>query len=387
MSNPQRTQALDFSEIGQRVAQYDPDARESVKRQITAVQPVRWVWQTTRKSQLMKDLSEAKRRLYQQGATGLIESPEGLHEMARIIAKLKYGSKHYLINDLGNGLYSAITRPHSTAKFEDVQPLYDAKGRIVEWNVIASTEAILKVMLGPLVNDNGRAVDGAGPIVKALKKSILPVLTMAESEPVAGASIHKTKPDGSPINVIVYGRPVRIRYQSRGTYAISLDRMFYPIDKLGETASDAFIHIPAGLYGVLYLGCRVYEERGGPRLKAPDAYKLINYFQAANEINTFAPGIRHVGSNGRINFNCMRIPAVKDLRPSAISSEGRVRFKDFSQFVGDVGEVYWAGLNELGIVDQLHRDTIVPARDRGAEFPREWPQIVYLKADQVGRIR
>ena len=83
-----------------------------------------------------------------------------------VVAKLKYGAHHALFHDLGVGIYTALTRPNSPVQFYDVRHLRDTKsGKIEKTVVTISGEGIVKLALGPLVNDNGRAITGAGPIV------------------------------------------------------------------------------------------------------------------------------------------------------------------------------------------------------------------------------
>ena len=108
------------------------------------------------------------------------------------------------------------------------------------------------------------------------------------------------------------------------------------------------------------------------------------YLQAASEVKTFAPAVIRYQHPDRYNFIFRRDSTVRELRPEAIGGNGYIHFAEFSQFISNVGRVYAAALSELDIVDRLHKDTLVPASDRGAEFPNDISrEIVYIKADTV----
>ena len=356
------------------------ETKENIKRQTSSVIPVRVVYPEAVRSKVAAEIKSGKRAVFENnGVTGLIESRDDAEYVARIMAKLKYGSSHILFNDLASGLYSAYTRKEG---FSEARQLVDKEtGRPEKTLFTLSHEAIYKLMLGPLVNSNGRAISGAGPVVREIKDQILPILRGEQVEPTACATIQKVRPDGVRIEAAVFGKPIIIDKWSTSAARIMLDHYFFPILESDTIAGDKYLNQVAGLTAFLSFGRFLLRQRqGGSYPQTPDAHKLILSLQAAFEMRGFAPGIVKENSLGRANVT-LRRTAVKDLRPEAVASTGRIDFRAFSDFVSRVGQMYRTALDETGIEAQLPHDVLIPATERGAEFPTN-PRVVFIKVDK-----
>lgn len=376
---------LDFSDSP--IANFDKK-EEKIGRQVNVVYPVRTVYGETRRKQLSDDIGNRTKTFMEVGATGLIQSDKDAETLATIVAKLKYGARHAQYHDLGVGIYSALTRPHSDVQFYDVQHLRNNDGVIVKTAVTLSRPGLEKIAFGPLVDTNGRAVTGVGPVVKELRKSLHSVLYGLQPEPFAAASVHKKRDDGSDIDVVIHGRPVTVNNFTKDAFTIVLDNHFFPVMEVEgaglKVKNELYIHQVAGLYGVWAFGRWLLHQQGSHKLpQAPDAHKTLLYLQAASELRTFAPEVIRRNGSGRYNFAFRRVPTVRELRPEAIHSGGYVRYKEFSRFIADVGQAYLTAINELGIINEMDPRTLVPATDRGSEFPEKFPEVVYIKADEV----
>jgi hypothetical protein len=345
---------------------------------------VRIAYPEVQRFNLANQIEEGKRKVFESdGVMGLIESEKEAQYLARIMAKLKYGSSNIYFNDLGSGLYTAYTRKEGFA--EAPRQLIDKDtGRPEKTVFTLSHEAIFKLLLGPLVDNNGRAIHGAGPVVKTIKDQILPILRGEQSEPVACASIQRIRPDGTRIEAAVFGKPIIIDKWTTNAARIMLDHSFFPIFESEAKADDKYLNQVAGLGPFLSFGRYLLRERkGGSYPQTPDAHKLILSLQAAFEMAKFAPGIVRENSLGRFNVS-LRRKAVKELRPEAVDSKGRIEWQAFSNFVSQVGQMYREALDETGIESQLPDKALIPATERGAEFPKEpeLQKIVFVKVDR-----
>ncbi len=357
------------------------ESKEHIKRQTTAITPMRVVYPETQRSKIASEIEAGRRRAFESdGVLGLVESSEDAEYVARIMARLKYGSSHILFNDLASGLYSAYTRKETFA--EEPRQLVDKETqRPVKTVFTLSHEGLFKLMLGPLVNDKGRAISGAGPVVSQLKDQILPILRGEEVEPIACSSIQKKGKDGQVIEAAVFGKPIVIDKWTSNAVRIMLDHYFFPILESDTRAGDKYLNQVAGLAAFLNFGRYLLRQTGkGGFPQTPDAHKLILSVQAAFEMQGFAPGIVRENSIGRHNV-IFRRAAIKDLRPEAIESTGRPNFRAFSDFVSNVGQMYRAALDETGIEDQLPANVLIPATEKGAEFPTD-QRVVFVKVDR-----
>jgi len=356
------------------------ERKEHIKRQTSAIIPMRVVYPETQRTKIAREIEIGRRKVFESdGLLGIIESVEDAQYVARVMAKLKYGSSHILFNDLASGLYSAYTRKEGFAE-EPCQLVDKETQQPVKTIFTLSHEAVFKLMLGPLVNDRGRAISGAGPVVSQIKDQIIPILRGEKVEPVACSSIQKTTRDGRKIEAAVFGKPIVIDKWTTSAVRIILDHYFFPIFESEVKASDKFLNQVAGLGAFLSFGRYILKKRGQNNFpQTPDAHKLILSIQAAFEMHGFAPGIVRENSLGRHNVTFRRT-AIKDLRPEAMESNGRPNFKAFSKFVSSVGIMYRAALDETGIIEHLPPNVLIPATERGAEFPDD-PRIVFVKVD------
>ena len=356
--------------------------RERIPRQISVVYPIRTVYGETRLSDLAEQVRTGEREFLERGVTALIRSDKDAETLALTVARMRYGVDNVLFHDLGVGIHTALTRPNSGIQLLDVNHLRRDDDKIEKTVVTVSLAGLFKLALGPLVDDNGRAITGAGPVVKEMKNRLRAVLYAVNPEPIAAVSINK---DGE--RIVIHGKPIIIDKWRSDAFQIQIDHYFFPmVEKEDELKiKELYIHQVAGLASVLSFGRYLLSQ--GQKTNYPkttDAHKLLLYMQAASEMAKFAPNIIKRHGEGRYNFVFRRNTTVKDLRPSAISSQGRIRYKDFSAFVGKSGHMYLKALEELGVIDDLAADTLIPAIERGAEFPDEYSrEVVYVKAEHL----
>lgn len=359
-------------------------AKEKIPRQYSVVYPIRTVWPETRKNEIAEQVRNKEREFLESGVTALVKSDKDTEDLALTVARMKYGVNNVLFHDLGVGLHTALTKPNNGVSFYNLDHLKTNDGKIVKTVVTVSLDGLFKLALGPLVDDNGRAITGAGPVVKDMKDRLKRILYTQEPEPVAAATL--TNKQGK--KVVIYGRPLIVDKFRADAFHIQIDHYFFPMieHNEGTKIKEIHLHHVAGLASVLSFGRYLLNTGSGKKEdypKTPDAHKLLLYMQAAAEMTKFAPSVIKQQGDGRYNFVFRRGTAVKDLRPSAVNSEGRIRFGDFSSFVAKTGTMYRAALEELDIIKELHPKTLVPATARGAEFPKELPEIVYIKAENV----
>jgi len=366
---------------------FDP-SKENIKRQTSAITPVRVAYPEAQRHNLADQIAAGKRKVFEQdGVTGLIESQEDAEYLARVMARLKYGTSNLLFNDLATGLYTAHTRGE---QFAEVRTLVDSETGKPEKTVFTlSHEAIYKLVMGPIVNAHGRAIAGAGPVVDEIKKQIMPILRGEMVEPTAAASINRKLADGTTVSALIFGKPIIIDKWSPYAARILLDHGFFPMLEDEMTAGDKYLNQVAGLSGFLNFGRYLLRQRSKGHEhresypQTADAHRLILSLQGAFEMRSFAPGIVKENSLGRNNVS-LRRTAVKELRPEAVNSQGRINFREFSDFVSQVGRMYRAALDETGIEDQLNEKTLIPATEKGAEFPSTpgLERVVFVKVDR-----
>lgn len=388
------TLALDFSESEMGAAKETKFGKERIGRQINVVNPIRMVYPTTRKCELVDKIKTGKvearnydETLLRRGVTGVLDSEEQLQELALIVSKLKYGADHTLFNDLGAAINSALTDPGSNAEFYKVDHLvFQGSGKIRETSVHVSLEGLVKLVMGPLVDSKGRSVAGAAPVVKEVKRRLLDLLYAKRPTPRASATV--MGPNG-----LVYALSVPIRIgdiSSDRVFEVRIDRRFYPVqEKEGKARiKDLHIHQVAGLSSVLSFGRYILRQQKAYQTSSfpdtPEAYKAVLYIQAAMEMRKFAPSIISPLSRGRYNITFRRTPTIRELRPCAIrNAEGKISYKEVSNFISNVGRMYASAISELGILDCLHPMILIPATERGAEFPKNEGGVVYIKAQKA----
>ena len=374
--------------------------KENIPRQITAIVPTRNIHTETGRTRIAQDVKDGIRKPFSkrtafelEGVRGLIEREADALLVAASIARYKYSVNNAFISDIGAGLYTMITNGKGLYDCKELvtRDLKTKREEKVGARVIISLETLYKAAFGALVNDNGRAIHGAGEIVEEAKEKIIPIIDGKVPMPRAYASIQKIdRKTGETIEAVIEGEPIRVYRKASGArdaLIVDLDYFFFPAIEKGEslTAGDLYIHQVAGLTVFLQLGAKIH--RGGKKTQSIDvttARKIILSAQAAYELRYFAPDIVKENQRGRINIS-LRRGAVRDLYPSAVSSQGYIRYKEFSEAVSLAGQYYNKAIEATGIKDELIRkgNIIIPATEKGAEFPKEQPLIVYIKADKA----
>jgi hypothetical protein len=371
---------------------FDPK-KEKVRRQVTAITPERNAYPELQKNRLTGQLSGGERVLFERdGVTGLISREEDALEVAATFARYRYGVQNAYISDIGAGVYTMLTR--GTGLY-DKRLIYtrDESGNeeVVGARVILSMSTLYKALLGPLVDDNGRAISGAGPIVKEAKKAVMPIINGESPMPRAYASIEKKQKDGTKISAMIEGEPLSIYRKITGAkdaVVVDLDYFFFPAVQTEDgykVAKDSqYLHQVAGLTSFLSFGRYLTRQRHpGSYPDTTTARKILLAAQAAYELRYFAPDIVRENRSGRLNI-ALRRRSVNELYPSAVdNTTGWIRFKDFSRAVADSGQFFRAALDATGIGEVLPNSVLIPAEKSGAEFPKDKPNIVYVKADQV----
>lgn len=366
-------------------------SKENIRRQVRASTPIRIVYGEAAKKYVEGQVINNERKLIiNKGVRGIIEDEDDAALVAQVFANLNYSIENAVFADMGTGLYTAYSQDPNV--FYDVETSYfnGDKNRPDRTRFTLSWEGVYKVLFGPLVDDNGRAVTGAGPIVNELKKRVKPALLGVESEPIALASINT--PDGEQVSFV--GKPITLVAYNDRAVQVSVDHMFYPLltteDKF--KTKEKFLHTPAGLTGLLALGAR---ERRGEGIWTPQTQvsrRLILTAQAAYEMHRFAPGITKKTRQGRIDI-VLRRHVISELFPevSKPSMKGKVRYGEAIRKVGAIGDVYRRGIEKLGILDQLHDATFLLADRSAAEFPGEDvdhnQNAVFIKGDPVKSMR
>jgi hypothetical protein len=364
---------------------------EDIRRQFSATYTVRTIYGETRKGKLAMEVEsgnrkfiyndeERKKAFLEKGITGLPKTKEDEKEIAMAMSRMRYGSSNTLLNDLGTGINTVLTRPRDKSKLYDVHHLYTKEGQIAKTNVTLSLSGMLKLALGPVVDDKGRAIHGANDIVKEKRKLLMKLITGSIPEPYAMASVNGTE------NLVFYGKPLVVDRVYRDAVTISLDNIFFPISECEESGElkmhDVLVHNVAGLSSVIDFGRYLLRQRKNRKNlpQTPQVHKAMIYMQTASEMIKFAPEIIHEQRNGVINFAFRRGNVVRDLRPQAINGIGGIYFNEFIEFLNNVGRISNEAMEELGIYHLLHDKTLIPLMEKSAQFP-ENKNIVYIKAE------
>lgn len=377
--------------------------KENIQRQITAIVPTRNIHTETGRGRIAQDVKDGKRKPYSkktafelEGVKGLISKDADALLVAASIARYKYSINNAYISDIGAGLYTMITTQRKG--LYDCREIGSKDPKTGKWEafgarVIISLDTLYKAAFGALVDHNGRAIHGAGDIVDAAKDNIIPIIDGKVPMPRAYASVQKINSQtGEKYEAVIEGEPIRVYRKVSGAkdaLIIDLDYFFFPAIEKGKDkglkAADLYIHQVAGLTSFLQLGARIH--RGGIKTGSIDvttARKIILSAQAAYELRYFAPDIVKENQSGRINIS-LRRKAVGDLYPSAVDNQGYIRYKEFSNAVSLAGQYFNNAIEATGIKDDLIEKgkIIIPATEHGAEFPKEYPQMIYIKADRV----
>ena len=392
--------------------------KENIPRQITAAVCTRPIYPEVVKGYIAdkaknkdydKIYSSPQKRFEMEGIQGYIEKTEDALIVAGSLARYRYSVDNAYISDIGAGLHSMVTLQNKGLfEWYELQSISMTTGIIEKTGarIVLSTDTLRKAMFGSLVDHNGRAIHGAGDIVGDAWEKIQPILDGKVPMPRAYASIRKNIYQANEkgklikdkkgnyifdrtIEALVEGEPIRVYRKmsgARDALIIDLDYFFFPaVESNGELKmKEQYLHQVAGLTSFLQLGSKIQSKGKKQGIDVLNARKIILAAQAAFELWTFAPGIVKVNQSGRYNIS-LRRSAVGDLYPSAVDHRGNIRFKDFSDAVSLAGQYFNNAIEATGIKNELlkHKNILFPATDRGAEFPKEYPQIVYIKADKV----
>jgi hypothetical protein len=371
--------------------------KENIPRLVTAIVPTRNIHTEAGRKRIAEQVKTGKREPYEvkqskfelEGVRGVIEKTEDALFYAASLARYKYSVNNAYISDIGAGLYSMVTtQGKGLYEWYELSSKSMKTGKISKTGarIICSLSTLRKAMFGPLVDRNGRAIAGTGDIVGDAWEKIVPILDGKVPMPRAYASINLPNDD---TEIVIEGEPIHVYRKlsgARDAFIIDLDYLFFPAleGNRGVKVKTQYLHQVAGLTSFLQLGSKIHSNGKQSGIGVMTARKIILVAQAACELEYFAPGIVKETKAGRINISIRR-KAIGDLYPSAVDNQGNPRFKVFSDAVALAGQYFIHAMDETGIMDDLIKGkVIIPATNRGAEFPKEYPQIVYIKADRAG---
>lgn len=404
---------------------FDPkNKQEHISRQIQAIMPVRTVIGETSRGIIAEDIQNGKycgakiddmvvmknakegytKKFLDHGIKGTLQSDEAKQIVAATMDRFRYGAENVVMHDFASGLWTAVTNPNPKTQdsFYDVHTTVNSlTGRPENLVVVLSREAIYKLALGPLVTETGYSIRGAGDVVNHQKDRLSMFLDGKLPEPMLIASIRSTQ-NGE--KVVVRSKPIIIHSVAssvrKDLFEIYLDPTLFPVieqDGKYKVGSEGYLHTVAGLSSILMYARQILSRQGVQGLpQAPEAHKAILLLQSAFELSPYFTEIAKPNPNThRIDIAGRRYPVVKSLYPSAIQTikgeenkPPRIRYKDFSRFMSSSGLLLLAGLEELGITDQLDYRTMLPAIERGAEFPDQpgYENVVFLKAENLKQL-
>lgn len=366
--------------------------KENIPKQIQVIYPARVVRPEIERRRIIEEVERGERKDFsflKEGVQGLIENEEDAKALALSLAQIKYSKQHHLLSDFACGLHTAQT--NKGYSFYHKKTLIDDLTKDIESTVVEiSHEAFWKLLFGPLVRENGRAIPGAGNIVKEAKKQIMPILTGKQVEPSVIASVNAK--DGSKF--VIEGKPILVKQWTKNTATIQIEHCFFPINSKGKTV-DYYINQVAGLSSFLAFGLSQCNKNNQKNLliRTAPARRILLAVQAAYQFKNFSPVIATENSLGKINILFKR-SSVKDLCPTAINrytdkhgnKKESINFQYFSNYVASVGKIYYRALQGTGIIDQISENILIPATTKGAEFPERIPNGVLLKMIKGNKI-
>lgn len=408
--------------MSSRIAGFD-STKEKIGRQLVSVYPVSNVHGEIRKKALAEDVKNQEREYIEdlpklddgerekakfkefaaKGIQAYIETEDQAIQAAQLIAQQKFLKSNALLADLAAGLFTIATRPGQYQAFADIRQTIErdpntGQEEITGIHIICTESAIRKALLGPLVDERGKTIPGAGPTVFEAMRMIRPVLEGIAPPPRTITSIQ-----GEGVKVVLQGEPIRIYQHERikggnqkeFIYSIYLDNQFFPaIYENGEFRSNTlYIHQIAGLTSFLDFGRNLLRKKGyeGKIIEAIPARRIIGAAQAAFELSPFAPGIVKQNNQGRANI-AIRRSAIPDIIPEAADrvSSGNpwIRWKDASHLTGQAGIIFYEALEATGIRETIQREyggkkMFIPATEKAMEFPKDYPKMAYIKSESI----
>jgi hypothetical protein len=384
---------------------FNSGEKENTPRLITTITPARYVYPLVQGKKILKDAAGEARdhdrelQFLHNGIKAVLRTDIEIMEVAQALALFNYNREQHYIADMFTGLYTMLT---CGEKFIDIQEVraknpWDDTEHISHVRIITTLKTLYKAALGPLVDGNGRSLNGTYDIVHDVKKIIEPILYGKVAMPRAMVSLKGIKKDdGETGDAWISGEPIHIHRMTKqlsDLVAVDLDTDFAPV-KFEDNkilAGDQFINNIAGLTAMLQLGKRHYDDKEGRGITAMTAKQIILTFQTGMELQRITGfGIKKNNSD-RLNVTVRRA-ALPGIFPNAIRDVGkpteRPNYKEISNTVAKAGQYFYKAIQMTNVLEKLegNRTPIyVPALDRGVEFPEgiHYKNVVYFKADRL----
>jgi hypothetical protein len=160
---------LDFHKSGK---------QENTPRLITTITPVRDAYPIIQGKKLL-DNSKTEARDHKKelqflhdGIKAVLKTDEEILEVAHALALFKYSREQHYIADMFTGLYTMLTRGEKFLDIQEVRakdPWGDTE-YISHVRIVTTLQTLYKAALGPLVDSNGRSLNGAYEIAHYAKK-------------------------------------------------------------------------------------------------------------------------------------------------------------------------------------------------------------------------
>jgi hypothetical protein len=368
---------------------------DHTKQLICSINPVQNIMPFVQGKKLAVDIEERNESLSRSyvykrdGISEVLTTDAELAQIAKTLAMQNYCLEDNFISDLHCGLYTMLTQ--NPAGFIDYKPTYWPNGSLKSVVIYTTLKTVYKAAFGPLVKTNGIAISGASKIIEEAKKNLMLILTGKKPMPRARVSCQtRDKETGKYKRALIEGEPLHIfRFTENynNIIAIELDGDYAPLKVKNNKiiAKDGFIHSVAGLTVFLQYGKKITPSAQNHGLQAKNAKKIITAIQTAYEIGQIL-GIKiEKTANGRLNL-ALQSSFIQDVVPEAMWSNGRIDYKKASNMIAMAGQYYRNAITETGILQQISEPkskVFIPATDKAAEFPEEFPNTVYLKVERL----
>ncbi len=340
-------------------------------------------------------LEHLKEQFKQDGTKGLPELILREESIINIFQKWKLSENTLLFADGASGIYRALTAYKHY--FEDFQPLYDANGGIVKYQIYATFDQLKKCFFGVCVDEFGNLKRGTSEILK--KSGILKEFTDALFMSSDGKSTGK-----EPLlfmydktnNFLGYYKPIIFEGydRDRNAFKVLLDPKFFKlkVDEETHTLKTDVRYIPTinGLTALSIIG-RAYLSKENPSISLPNsktATRLIHTLQASMNCQNLL-GIERLfpemnDSKQKIRLNKS---ALVDLFPSCYRSDRNyLDFKKASEQVGFISDIIYKGLEVVdGYSDFLstsgNENIYLPSIDKSCYFDNRYSKAVFVNCE------
>jgi len=384
---------------------HNSGAKENTPRLITAVTPARGVYPLVQGRKIAHEAAEDARErgreleFLNNGIRAVLKTDVEILEASKALALFNYNREQHYIADMFTGLYTMLTRGEKFIDIKEVRakdPWGDTE-YVSHVRIVTTLQTLYKAALGPLVDGNGRSLNGAYEIVHDAKKVIEPILYGKAAMPRATVTLKGVKAQGGETgDVWISGEPLHIHRMTNNLsdlVAVDLDMEFAPVKFDGGKmlAGDQFINNVAGLTAMLQLGKRRTDEKAGTGINAMIAKQIILTFQTGMELQRITGFGIPKNSGERLNVTVRRA-ALPGMFPSAVIKRGkpdeRLNYKEISNTVAKAGRYFYEAIQLTGILNELERNPkpiYIPALERGVEFPDgiDYKNVVYFKADRL----